>query len=135
MFGCWALVPVKSTIAERLGGIDPDADADLGAIVHRVAEVAVAQPPDQPPHRFLGIGLDVGHVGVDHLAAIFAGHPPHLRRAARAGGDLGLEVGDVAVGLARRPGPGGEQGAHLGLEEAALVDQQYIVDQHAFLVR
>jgi hypothetical protein len=114
-------------------GIDGDGDRYAGAIVHLVGEGAVLQPADQPPDGLLGIGHDVAHVGVDRLAAIFAGDSSKLGGAARAGGDLGLDIGDVAVGISGRPVARSEQGAKLGFEEAALVHEKLVVEKNALL--
>ena len=107
----------------------------MRAIVHLIVELAIVEPAEQPPHRFLGIGEDVAHVGRDDFGPIVARGLRQHFRAARAGGELRLQVRDVAVGIARRPFARGEQRAHLRLAEMTLVDQQYIVDQHAFLGR
>src|SRR3712207_7410789 len=55
------------------------------------SKVAVGQATDQPAHRLLGIGHDVAHIGVDRLAAVFAGDPAQLGGPAGAGRDLRSE--------------------------------------------
>ena len=82
----------------------------------------------------LGIGLDVAHVGLDHGQAELVHHALQRLGPARAGGHLGLEVGQVLVGVAGRIGPRGQQRAHLRLAQPPLVDQQHVVDQHPLLV-
>jgi hypothetical protein len=37
------------------------------AIVHLIIERAVVEPVEQPPHRLLGVGEHVVHVGRDDL--------------------------------------------------------------------
>ena len=76
----------------------------------------------------------MAHIGVDHRPPLLGGDPLQLVRAALAGGDLRLQIGDVAVRIARRPSPFAEQRPHLRLAEAAGIDEQDIVDQHALLV-
>ena len=76
----------------------------------------------------------MAHIGLHHRPALDAHQLDHRRAAGHAGGHLGLQVGDVLVGIARRPVAGAEQGPHLGLEEAAVADQQHIVDQHPLLL-
>ena len=132
--GSCALVPVKSNVAERDALVDADLHRHTRAIVHLIVERAIVEPVEQSPHRLLGIGEDVPHVGGDDFGAVVAsGRGEHLR-AAHAGGELGLQVGDVAVDVPRRPSARSEQRADLAFEEAALIDEQRIVDQHAFLV-
>ena len=112
-----------------------DLHRDPGAIVHLIGEFAVVEPVEQPPHRLLGIGEDMVHVGGDHLGAIIARGLGQRLGAADAGGELGAQVGDVAVGIARRMRRRRPAGAHLRLAEMAFVDQQLIVDQHALVRR
>ncbi len=76
----------------------------------------------------------MAHIGGDYGAAELARHADQLVGAARAGRDLGLQVGQVLVDVARRPGTGGEQGARLGLAEPSGIHQQEVIDQHAFVV-
>ena len=54
--------------------------------------------------------------------------------AFRAGRDLRFQVGDVLVGIARRPTPRGKERARFLVQKAPLIDEQYIVDQHAFFL-
>ena len=61
-------------------------------------------------------------------------HLVQLLHALLVGRDLGLEVGQVVVKVARRIGRRGEQLFGLRLHEPAAGDQLEVVDQHAFLV-
>ena len=81
-----------------------------------------------------GVLLHEGHVAGDRVRAIGRDHLGDRRGAGLAGGDLGLEVGDVAVRRAGGPAAGGEGGAGLGLQEAALAHDRQGVEHDAFLV-
>ncbi len=113
--------------------IDRDGDADLRPIVHRISETAVLQPIEQAFDRRLGIGLDVPHIGRDHISPILGRDALQLGSAARAGGDLRLEIGDVAIGIAGGPVAARQHGADIGLQEPAAGHHRHAIDQHAFL--
>ncbi len=61
---------MKSTEAVPASGIDGDAHGDHLAIVHLVAEAAVAQPADRTAHAALGVVLHVTHVREQHGASM-----------------------------------------------------------------
>src|SRR3546814_5652389 len=54
--------------------------------------------------------------------------------AALAGGDLRLQIGDVERRVARGPVAGGEVGVDFRVAEMAVVDEEEIVEQDAFVV-
>ena len=85
-------------------------------------------------HAGLGVVLDVRHVANDGLAAAARDQRLEFREAAGIRGELRLQVGDVLIRVARGPGAGREQRAQLVLAELPIVEQQEVVDQHAFLV-
>ena len=114
--------------------VDADRDADGRSIVHRIIERAVVQSVDQPPHRFLGVGEDVAHVGGDDVGADVARRFDQSLGAANAGGKLRAQVRQIAIDIARRIRARCQQGADFRLAETALVDQQCIVDQDAFIL-
>ena len=133
------MVPVKSMTRRARGAIDGDPHPDLARAavevgVHRIDVFGVAQRLDGAADAFLGVVLDVAHVGLDHGEAELADHAAELLRALLAGGELGLEVGEVDVRGAHRVLDAEEQGAGLGLAEAAAVDQLPVVDVGAFVV-
>ena len=65
---------MKSISAVRSSGVHADGDADELAIVEFVVVVTILQRGDDPTHGFLGIVLDVAHVGVDDLQPELADH-------------------------------------------------------------
>ena len=52
--------------------------------------------------RFLGVVLDMAHVGLDDIEAEVVDHLADLVDALLVGGDLRAEVGEVGVGIAGR---------------------------------
>ena len=121
--------------APRLSRSTRDRDLDRAAVVHLVAQAAVAEAADDFAHAGLGVVLDVAHVAHDRVAARARDQRLELGDAARVGGELRLEVGDILVGIARGPGAGGEALAQRLLADLAAVEQQEVVEQHAFLRR
>ena len=105
---------------------------DLGAVVHRIGELTVLQHVDDPAHRFLGIVLYVLHIGAYDIQPEMSDHAAQFRHALLVGGDLRLDVGDVLIRVARRVPARGQQVVESRLAERAPLDQQEIVDQHAF---
>ena len=77
--------------------VDRDLDFDVRALVGLDAERAVRQFRQQPAHAFLGVVLDVLHVGLDHVEAEVIDHLAKLGDALGVGGDVRLEIGDVLV--------------------------------------
>ena len=111
------------------------ATRDARAIVHLIVERAVVEPVEQPPHRLLGIGEDVAHVGGDDLRRRNRARSSASTSAPRAQAASCAFRSDMLRSMLRAGhAPGAEQRADLGFAEMALVDQQRIVDQHAFLV-
>ena len=83
------------------GLVDGDMDDDLCAVVEGVLEMAmVGQGFQDPAHGGLGVVLDMTHVGMDDVGAVVVDHALEFSDAFCIGGDLGLEVGDVLVGVA-----------------------------------
>ena len=114
--------------------INADDHPDGSAIVHRTFEFAIIEPVEQPPHRLLRVGEDVVHIGRDNLRSVIACRFGECFRAANAGGQLGPKVGDVAILVACGKRAASEQLTQLCFAESAFVDQQLIVDEHAFLI-
>ena len=104
------------------------------AVVHLVGERTVLEHVDDPTDLLLGVVLDVAHVGVHDIQAEMRDHLVQLPRALLVGGDLRAKVGEVLLDVAGGIASGGEEVAQLGLAEAALLNQQLIIDQHAFFV-
>ena len=103
--------------------VDRDGKPDDGPVVHLVGKAAVVQPVQQGAHRFLGLCHDVAHVRIDHDPRLRIRQTVQLAGPLDAGGQLRLEIGDVAVGIARRMGPGPQHLAHLRLAEASFGNQ------------
>ncbi len=61
-------------------------------------------------------------------------HRLHRRGPRLAGGDLGLEVGDIVRGGPRRPGSGGQGGQGLGLQKAPPPHDRQGVQHHPLLI-
>ena len=76
----------------------------------------------------------MAHIGGDHLRPALARCLVQQFAAARARGQLGAQVGQVAVGIAGRILRVGQHLPHRVLAKRALVDQQEIVDQNALLL-
>jgi len=81
-----------------------------------------------------GVRLHMAHVAGHLVAPEGFDHVGDRRRAGLAGGDLGLEIADVALGRAAGPGSGGESGARLRVEEEAAAQDRQGVEQHAFFL-
>ncbi len=77
--------------------------------------------------------LNVFHVGGHDREALLGAHPRQAVRATAAGGELGKQVGDVLVDVARGAGAGGEQVADRRLAEPAFVGEENIVQDHALV--
>ena len=100
--GSCAEVPVKSISADRLRLVHPHRDLDHRAAVELVAALAVAQRPDHPAHRLLGVVLHVPHVGVHHVQPEVLDQRPQFGDALLVGGDLRAQVGQVGRRVAGR---------------------------------
>ncbi len=122
---------MKSILRAPRLAVDRDRRRDLRAVVHLVDERPVAQPVDHPPHLLRGIVLHVAHIGMHDREAELLDHAAQLLHAALVGGHLGLHVGDILLGVARRILAARQQRAQLRFEEPALIHQLEIVDQHA----
>ena len=75
----------------------------------------------------------VMHIRQHDVSAVFAYDSMQLFDAARAGGDLGLDVADVLIDVSRRKWALREQLAECLFAESAVFDEQEVVDEHAFL--
>ena len=136
-------VEVVGRLRRRAGEVDPrrarfavdgNGDGYLAPVVERVGESAVGKRVEDPAHHLLGVVLNVAHVGLDDVEAELADDSAEFLDALLVGGDLRPEVGEVPLHVPRRPGSGGEELARLRLPERAAVDEEEVVDQHAFLV-
>ena len=126
---------MKSTDRLAPVAVDRDPDPDHLAGVGRVFIFgAVGQALEHAAHAFGGIVLDMAHIGLDHVEPEMRDHLLQFRHALFVGGDLRLEVGDVLLRVARRPGVVGQKLVQLGLAEFSALDEAEIVDQHALLV-
>ena len=115
------------------GAIDADRDAQRQSAVHGVFERAAADAVDHPAHRLLGVVHHVAHVGADRRPAVQRDDALQFLHALLVRRDLRLDVGDVHVGAARRIFRARQQRAQFRLAEVTAIDQQEIVDHHAFL--
>ena len=110
------------------GLVDADPDLDDRALVGDARRLAVRQPVDHAAHAFVGVVLHVTHIGLDDAKREHLDHAPELARALLVGRDLGLEVVDVLQRVARRIGAAGQEVVELAFAEAALADEQEIID-------
>ena len=102
-------------------------------MVHFKGKSAVFQNLDDPAHAFLGIVLNVAHIGAHDIQAEVLHCLGQLVNALFIGGDLGFQVGNILGRVAGRVGAGGEQIVQVGLAKMTAINQLEIVDQHAFL--
>ncbi|CNU06369.1 Uncharacterised protein [Mycobacterium tuberculosis] len=116
------------------GAVDGDAHGDRRARIHAVAVGAVVEPVDDPADRFLGVVLDVAHVGRHHVAAEVVDHFSDLVDALLVGGDLRAQIGEVGVGIAGTERRLGKQAPGFGLAEPSVLGEQPVVEQHALFV-
>ena len=116
------------------GAVDGDAHGDRGAGIHAVAVFAVVEPVDDAADRFLGVVLDVAHVGLHDIEAEVVDHLADLVDALLVGGDLRAQIGEVGVGIARRERRFGEQAPGFRFAELSVFGEQPVVEQHAFFV-
>ena len=121
-------MPVKSTVASRLCLVDADPDLDDRALIGNALRFAVGQPVEHAAHAFVGVVLNVAHIGLDHFKRKHLDHAPELPHALFVSGDLGLEVVDVLQRIARRIGAASQQVIEFALAEAPALDQEKIVD-------
>ena len=87
--------------------VDGHLEPDHGAVVHEVlgGEDALPRPLlgrlaellQHGPHRDLGVGLDVGHVGLDDVQAVGLDEVGDELDPPLVGRDLRLEVGQVVL--------------------------------------
>ena len=89
--------------------LDRNLDLYLGAVVHIGGERTGLEHVEHPAHGFLGVVLDMAHVGPNHVEAEVADHLAELPNAFFVGGDLGLHVGQVLFRVAGRIGAFGQQ--------------------------
>ncbi len=127
-------VPEKSTVASRRCSVHRDADGDDAAVVHLLAEAAVAEPVEHAAHGLLGVVLHVLHVGGDHRQTELTDHARQLRGSARVGRDLGAQVREVLGEVADRVGAAREQGGGLGLAQLAALHEAEVLDEHALVL-
>ena len=121
-----------------LGGplwlVDFYGDLDLCSVVELVLVVAAVQGGDDAADRLGGVLLDVAHVGPHHVQAEVVHHFVQLADALFVGGDLGAQVGQVGGRGAGGVHGGLQEVDGLGLVQAAVLDQQPVVDQHPLLL-
>ena len=111
-----------------------DGHAHLGAEIRLHDEAAVLEFVQDAAHAFLGVVLDVRHVGVHHVEPEVRHHLAEFLHALLVGGDLRLQIGQVVVEVARRVGRPGEQFLAFLFQEPAPRHQLEVVDEHPFLV-
>ena len=104
------------------------------AIIHRIGEAAIAEDVDHPPDRFLGIVLDMRHVGENRLQPELPDHLVKFLHALFICRQLRPKIGDILFGIAGRVDGAVQHLDHLGLAVGAGIDKLEIVDQDAFLV-
>src|SRR5262249_7067261 len=83
--------------------------------------------------RFGGVVLDVGHVGAHDVEAGLPDHAAQFRGPLLVRRYLGAEVGQVGLRVAGRELGAGQQVSGLLFAEAAVLDEEPVVDQHALL--
>ena len=88
-------------------GVDGHAHDDGAAVVQLLAEGArpfsgAGEAVEDAAHRLGRVLLDVAHVGRDDGEAELGDHAPELGAAARVGGHLGAQVGEVLLQVAYR---------------------------------
>ena len=113
--------------------IDRYLDLDLSPAVHRIGEATVLQDVKHPADAFLGIVLNMAHIGMNDIQTEQANCLAQFLRAGCVGGDLRCQIGHVLIYVAARIPAGTEQRSGLRLLKSTFLDQQKIVDQHAFL--
>jgi hypothetical protein len=134
LVGCSGEVPVKSTIAERLVLSIVIGDFDGGALIGFDTGVAAFEGGEQIADGRFAVVEDVGHVAGDGVSAEFAREIGEFCCAARVGGELGFEVGDVFIRVAGGVFRVGEKGVNFALDELALGDETRGFDVDAFFV-
>ena len=128
-------------MAERSAAVDGDAHLDPGAGVHLVPELALVECVDHPADGLLGVVLHMSHVCLHDVEAHVVDHRVDLLDPLFTGGDLGVKVGEVGVGIAGRVARVSQQPPGFLLAQAAsttwpagAVDQQPVVEQHALFL-
>ena len=100
--------PAEIERGASLRAIDGDAHPDRLAAVQFKRPLAVAQRGDGVADAFLGVVLDVSHVGMNDIEPEVFDHRAEFRHAAGIGRDLRLEVGHVLVRIAGGVGARGQ---------------------------
>ena len=76
----------------------------------------------------------MAHIGLYDRQPELVDHPPQFRSTPRICRHLRLEVGDVLIRVPARVGMIAQQIAQRGVTKAPVLDQQEVIDQHAFFV-
>ena len=84
----------------------------LGTVIHFANIASVVQYTDNPAHGFFGVILHMLHIGPHGRQTIVHHHFFERRNTGGIGGDLGLEIGNILIRIARRIFSPGEQLAH-----------------------
>ena len=102
--------------------------------IHRAFKPPVLEPVDHAPHRLLGVIANMRHVGANRRCAVMRHQRLQFPCSLGVGGQLRLEVGQVSVRIAGRPGPLRQRGPEARFLESTLRHQQEVVEQHALFV-
>ena len=107
---------------------------DRSPDIHRIAELPVIQPVDNPAHAFLSIVLHMAHIGAHHVEAVVIHHFQQFLPSGLVRRHLRLEIGHVLRDIAARVSAGGQCRLSDLFQQHALIHQLHIVDQHTFFV-
>ncbi len=114
--------------------IDAHRDPDAGTLVQGQFERSVAQPRQQTLHGGFRVVLHEAHISQHRRRSGLFLQLPQQAPAQGIGRELGLQIGDVLVRVAGRMGVGGQPGADLRFQEAAIPHDRHAVGTTALLV-
>ena len=114
--------------------VDRDADSDDLPVVEFVAKASALESAEHVAHALLGVVLHVTHVGEQRIASLLAGRARQLPDATGVGCQLGPQVGEVLLRVARRPARRSQQREHPGFVQHPVAHDPGRGQQHALLI-